>query len=70
MKKDSENFLRDILDAPSPSGFEQPASALFRKRVKSSADKLIHDVHERLEQFRVHQIHSHKRHQSCKHASR
>ncbi len=45
MNKDSEKFLEALLNAPSPSGCEQPASALFRKRVKAAADKVIHDVH-------------------------
>ena len=45
MNKDSENFLRQLLEAPSPSGYEQPAAKIFRKRVKKSADKLITDVH-------------------------
>ncbi len=45
MKKDSENFLKQLLEAPSPSGYEQPAAKIFRKRVKKSADKLITDVH-------------------------
>ena len=45
MKKDSENFLRDLLNAPSPSGSEQSASAIFRDRVEGSADQVIPDVH-------------------------
>lgn len=45
MKKDSEAFLADLLNAPSPSGFEQPASAIFRKRLKGCVDELNGDVH-------------------------
>ncbi|MBN2375778.1 MAG: M42 family metallopeptidase [Sedimentisphaerales bacterium] len=45
MNKDSEKFLQDILNAPSPSGFEQPAAKIFRKRVEGHADEMIRDVH-------------------------
>ncbi len=45
MNKDSEVFLKELLEAPSPSGFEQAAAAIFRKRVKDSVDELIADVH-------------------------
>lgn len=45
MNKDAENFLKQLLEAPSPSGYEQPAAKIFRQRVKDSADKLICDVH-------------------------
>lgn len=31
-------FLKALLDAPSPSGFEQPAAAVFRERVMRVAD--------------------------------
>jgi putative aminopeptidase FrvX len=45
MNKDTEKFLQDILNAPSPSGFEQPAAKIFRDRVKDCADEIIRDVH-------------------------
>lgn len=45
MNKNSEAFLKELLEAPSPSGFEQPAAKIFRNRVKDSVDKLIGDVH-------------------------
>ena len=45
MKKDSERFLEKLLNAPSPSGFEQPAAKIFRERVKGFADKVTRDVH-------------------------
>jgi endoglucanase len=45
MNKDAENFLRDLLNTPSPSGFEQSAAELFRQRVTGYADEVTHDVH-------------------------
>jgi len=45
MKKDSENFLKDLLEAPSPSGFEQAARKVFRDRLKGCVDELSTDVH-------------------------
>jgi len=45
MNRNSEGFLKNLLEAPSPSGFEQPAAAIWRERVESSVDELIADVH-------------------------
>ncbi|MBI9016218.1 MAG: M42 family metallopeptidase [Phycisphaerae bacterium] len=45
MNKNREKFLQEILNAPSPSGFEQPAAEVFRKRVKGFADVVERDVH-------------------------
>ena len=45
MNKNTEAFLKELLEAPSPSGFEQPAAAVWRKRVKGHVDELIGDVH-------------------------
>ena len=45
MNKTSEAFLKKLLEAPSPSGFEQPAAAVFIDRVKGAVDELITDVH-------------------------
>ncbi len=45
MNKNSENFLRELLETPSPSGFEQNAAKIWRDRVKKYSDKLISDVH-------------------------
>ena len=45
MKKDSLNFLKSLLNAVSPSGFEQQAAKVFRNRVKGHADKVVGDVH-------------------------
>lgn len=45
MNKNSENFLRDLLNTPSPSGFEQPAAELFRRRVTGFAEEITRDLH-------------------------
>lgn len=45
MNQDSRQFLKELLETPSPSGFEQEAAKLWRERVKSAADELIPDVH-------------------------
>ncbi len=45
MNKSSIKFLKQLLNTPSPSGFEQKASALFRKRVTGFADTIKRDVH-------------------------
>jgi putative aminopeptidase FrvX len=45
MNKQSQTFLKALLEAPSPSGYEQPAARLWRDRVKSCVDELITDVH-------------------------
>ncbi|MFP4382326.1 MAG: M42 family metallopeptidase [Candidatus Sumerlaeia bacterium] len=45
MNKDSEKFLENLLNAASPSGYEQAASKIFRERVKDAADEVIPDVH-------------------------
>lgn len=45
MRKDSEKFLEALLNAPSPSGFEQPAAKIFRNRVKNHVDEVTRDVH-------------------------
>ncbi|MBN1436314.1 MAG: M42 family metallopeptidase [Sedimentisphaerales bacterium] len=45
MHKDSESFLKDLLEAPSPSGYEAPAAAIWRERVKGHCDEMIADVH-------------------------
>ena len=38
MKKDDYQFLKELVEAPSPSGFEEPAAQVFRKRLERSAD--------------------------------
>ncbi|MCF7958921.1 MAG: M42 family peptidase, partial [Phycisphaerae bacterium] len=45
MLKTKEKFLQDLLNAPSPSGFEQPAAKVWRARVKDHVDQIIRDVH-------------------------
>jgi endoglucanase len=45
MNKNREKFLKKLLNTPSPSGFEQPAAKIFRKRVKGHADAIERDVH-------------------------
>jgi len=44
MKRNSEQFLVDLLNAPSPSGFEQPAAKVFRDYVKGFADECYGDL--------------------------
>ena len=45
MNKQSQTFLKALLEAPSPSGYEQPAARLWREYVGSRVDELITDVH-------------------------
>jgi len=45
MDKKSERFLQELLEAASPSGYEQPAARVWREYVKASVDELICDVH-------------------------
>ena len=45
MNKNSESFLKEFLETPSPAGFEQPAAKLFRDRVKDSVDEVYGDRH-------------------------
>ena len=40
MRKDSEAFLKELLEAPSPSGYEQAARKVFRDRLKGCTDEL------------------------------
>jgi endoglucanase len=45
MNKTSQDFLKALLEAPSPSGYEQPAAKLWRDYIKNDVDELIADVH-------------------------
>ena len=45
MKKDSLDFLKDLIEAPSPSGYEQPAARVVRKRMEGVAEEIRTDVH-------------------------
>lgn len=44
MRKESLKFLQKLLDAPSPSGYEQPAQHVFREYVAPFCDDLETDV--------------------------
>lgn len=44
MRKESLKFLEKLLDAPSPSGYEQPAQRVFRSYVEPYCDELSTDV--------------------------
>jgi putative aminopeptidase FrvX len=44
MAEDTLQILKDLIDAPSPSGFEQPAQAVYRKAVEKFADDVQTDV--------------------------
>jgi len=45
MRDASLSFLKSILDAPSPSGFEQPVQRLWAAYVREFADKVTTDSH-------------------------
>ncbi|MEA3403577.1 MAG: M42 family metallopeptidase [Armatimonadota bacterium] len=45
MRKESLQFLKDLIAAPSPSGFEQPAQRVVRSRMADHADEIRTDVH-------------------------
>jgi endoglucanase len=45
MEAQAHQFLKDLLLAPSPSGYEQPAQAIVRQYVQSFADQVKTDVH-------------------------
>jgi endoglucanase len=44
MQKKDLNFLSTLVQAPSPSGFEQPAAKVFRERLQGSADVMETNV--------------------------
>jgi endoglucanase len=44
MQKKDIAFLKDLVEAPSPSGFEQPAAAVFRERLARCADSVDTNV--------------------------
>jgi endoglucanase len=44
MRKESLKFLEQLLDAPSPSGYEQPAQRVFREYVAPWCDEVTTDV--------------------------
>jgi tetrahedral aminopeptidase len=45
VNKELKKFFKDLVQAPSPSGFEQPAQEVFRNFVKEIADEYKTDVH-------------------------
>ncbi len=45
MEQASLDFLRQLADAPSPSGYEQPAARIYRAYTEPFADALSTDVH-------------------------
>jgi putative aminopeptidase FrvX len=45
MRTESLDFLRQLIETPSPSGFEQPAQRLVRQYVAPWADEVRTDVH-------------------------
>lgn len=45
MRKDSYEFLKEIQETASPSGFEQPVQRIVRRRMKPFADEMHGDVH-------------------------
>lgn len=45
MRKESLQFLKDLIAAPSPSGFEVPAQRVVRARMADFADEIRTDVH-------------------------
>ena len=44
MRTESLSFLEQLLDAPSPSGYEQPAQRVFRDYVAPFCDELTTDI--------------------------
>lgn len=44
MRQESLDFLRSLVEAPSPSGYEQPAAAVYREYVTPLADEVRTDV--------------------------
>lgn len=44
MQKKDLQFLKDLVEAPSPSGFERPAATLFRERLATVADTIETNV--------------------------
>jgi putative aminopeptidase FrvX len=45
LRKESYDFLKQIQETPSPSGFEQPVQRIIRKRMKPFANSIETDVH-------------------------
>ena len=44
MKKKHLKFLKQLVETPSPTGFEEPAAALVRERLAGVADEVATDT--------------------------
>ncbi len=44
MEKDDFSFLKELVETPSPSGYEQPAQRVIRRHLETVADQLQTDV--------------------------
>lgn len=45
MEREAKKFFKNLVESPSPSGFEQPAQEVYRNFVKDYADEVKTDVH-------------------------
>ena len=45
MRDESLAFLRELLEAPSPSGYEQPVQEIWRRRTAPLVDRVHRDLH-------------------------
>ena len=52
MDKDLKEFFKKLVEAPSPSGFEQPAQEVYREFVGDFADEVRTDVHGNVTAFK------------------
>jgi len=52
MDKELKKFFRELVEAPSPSGFEEPAQKVYRKFAEKYSDEVKTDVHGNVIAFR------------------
>lgn len=45
MRQESIRFFKEIVNAPSPSGYEAPAARVYREYTKGFADEVVDNVH-------------------------
>ena len=45
MRAESLEFLKSLVNAPSPSGYELPAARVYREYTEPLADRVTTDVH-------------------------
>ena len=45
MNKEQKRFLKELVEKPSPSGYETPVAQVWRKRMKRFADSVYSDLH-------------------------